>query len=145
MLTYPTKIPLSRPDSNLDSSLLTKRMDQETARRNSIFKKLNSAFVKSTKSLLTKNDWANATSLAREAKASYNAEVLKLNGDVDRIGKIKQQIQQNLNRQFIKTIPNAKKILALNKTYTNECKKLFQQRARTAFNTNIKGGLQVDP
>jgi hypothetical protein len=102
------------------------------------FRKLS----RSKQSLLNKAALKKIASVIQDERKSYDLEVLGCRGNTNRIAKLKKAARKEISKILFKTIPNAKKITALNEKHAKQYKKI-SSRLANVFDERIRTHLGV--
>lgn len=98
-------------------------------------------FFAKRKNLFSRSAQKIAAEIIAKAKESYNAAVLDAHADHEKIQQVTRLAKQSIRRQLIRNVPNASKIIALNKQAAINHKNAFRRQYKAATAADIDAAI----
>jgi KaiC/GvpD/RAD55 family RecA-like ATPase len=132
-----------RSGSNLDSfQALIERLQRAVKQQRQPVTDTFRALQRKKKSLLNKAAIKKLESAIDEEKRALDSAVLASMGNTTRIKQLKAQTRRKIHKLLTRSFPNARQIIALNKSHSQEYRRA-SQRLRDVFDESIRTGLEV--
>jgi hypothetical protein len=138
MTTYPTKERGAETGSNLHGHPLLAHRSILAAARQRPFQRAARELQRRAKKLFSKADLRAAAEIAANVKRECRRTSLTVGGDATKISAMKASARLKLDRLLGRTIPNYRKLQALQREYAREHQKLVKAALRAPLHGEVR-------